>query len=218
MKFPSRTLFAAATLLAVSSVSAATLNWDPGLTPATPSGGAGTWNTNTTANWTSDLVNDVNWTDTTGADTAVFGGTGGAVTLAAGGVTANALTFNVAGYTLGGGSLTLAGATPTITTNADAAISSIITGATGLTKSGSGILTLSGANTYAGGTTVSAGTLRFSAVNNLQGATSVASGATVEFLSPQNGATIANAFTGTGTLRLNLNNATAGNTTVNNIT
>jgi len=39
------------------------------------------------------------------------------------------------------------------------------TGAT-LTKSGSGTLTLSGANTYSGGTTISNGTVQFSALNN----------------------------------------------------
>ncbi|MBU6327381.1 MAG: autotransporter-associated beta strand repeat-containing protein, partial [Verrucomicrobia bacterium] len=60
--------------------------------------------------------------------------------------------------------LTLAG-TPVITVNAlaagkDANISAVLTGTSGLTKSGAGTLTLSAANTYTGSTTVNAGILK----------------------------------------------------------
>ena len=60
--------------------------------------------------------------------------------------------------------LTLAG-TPVITVNAlaagkEATISAVLTGTSGLTKSGAGTLTLSAANTYTGGTTVNAGILK----------------------------------------------------------
>lgn len=60
------------------------------------------------------------------------------------GVNAGSLTFDQTGY--------------------DAVLSTIITGAGAISKSGSAALTLSGANTHAGGTTVSAGTLILSDV------------------------------------------------------
>ena len=70
--------------------------------------------------------------------------------------------------------LILAGTTPTITVNAlgtgkTASISAIIEGTAGLTKAGTGTLTLSGANTYTGTTTVSAGVLRLDSANALPG-------------------------------------------------
>jgi len=66
------------------------------------------------------------------------------------------------GWTVAGGTLNLAGATPTLTVNSggSAKVSSAITGSAGLTKAGSGALTLGGANTYSGDTTVSDGTLQ----------------------------------------------------------
>jgi autotransporter-associated beta strand protein len=74
-------------------------------------------------------------------------------------------TSSAAGWTIGSGNtLTLAGTTPTITVNAlgtdkFAGISAVIAGTAGIIKAGAGTLTLSGANTYTGDTTVSAGTL-----------------------------------------------------------
>jgi len=58
-----------------------------------------------------------------------------------------------------GNTLTLAGSTPKVTVNAlgngqSATISAIVAGSSGLAKSGSGTLVLSGANTFTGGTTV----------------------------------------------------------------
>ena len=78
------------------------------------------------------MSSDVNWTDTTGTATAVFGNTAGTVSVS-GGVTANGLTFNTLGYYLTGGTITLAGVVPTITTNtASATIASIFGGSAGL--------------------------------------------------------------------------------------
>ncbi|MDR2728436.1 MAG: autotransporter-associated beta strand repeat-containing protein, partial [Chitinispirillales bacterium] len=58
----------------------------------------------------------------------------------------------------------------------------VISGAGGLIKQGSGVLTLTGANTYAGATTVSAGTLRYTtAAPQQNGKIIVETGAVLEF-------------------------------------
>lgn len=154
MKLTSKNLFlaAAASLLATTATYAANFDWDPNLTNGVTLGGSGTWDTNTTGNWFNG-TNDVNWTDTTGVDTAIFGGTGtNAVTIAAGGVTTNAVTTSGAtSYTLSGGNLTLAGSLPTITAGIATTINSNIAGTNGLTTAGAGALTLGGTNTFTGG-------------------------------------------------------------------
>ena len=66
--------------------------------------------------------------------------------------TARAITFNGTG---------------TLKTSADLTVTGVISGASGLTKAGSGRLTLTGNNTYAGGTIIHAGTLSVSADANL---------------------------------------------------
>ncbi|HQA39075.1 MAG TPA: autotransporter-associated beta strand repeat-containing protein, partial [Kiritimatiellia bacterium] len=67
----------------------------------------------------------------------------------------------------------------------------------GLTKSGTGTLTVSGANTYTGATTVAAGTLKLGAAQALPDSTPVAlAGGTLDL----NGATVTNALSGSGTL------------------
>ncbi len=66
------------------------------------------------------------------------------------------------------GVLTLAGPSPTITcSNTSDTIGAAIAGVNGLVKAGNGTLTLSGANTYSGGTTLAAGTLAVVAGNGL---------------------------------------------------
>src|SRR5690606_10891062 len=88
-----------------------------------------------------------------GLDDAIFGGTAGTVTVGSP-ITVHNLTFNTAGYALTGGTLTLGGISPTITTNTNAAgvttIGSVISGSAGLAKAGTGSLRLSGANTFSG--------------------------------------------------------------------
>jgi autotransporter-associated beta strand protein len=148
---------------------AATLTWDASGTATTaPTDGAGTWNTSS-VNWNNGTV-DSAWPNTN-ADIAVFGAANGAAgTVTVGTVTANSVTFNAPGsgnYELSTGTITLDGTTPTITAKTNATISAVIAGSVGLKTTGStgAVLTLTGANTYTGTTTVNAGTL------NLGGAT-----------------------------------------------
>ncbi|HWC58458.1 MAG TPA: hypothetical protein VHC44_02100, partial [Verrucomicrobiae bacterium] len=92
--------------LAASVAHADVLTWDPQLTGG--SGGAGTWNLNTTANWWNGSA-DVQWKDNSalGTNGAIFGGTGGTVTLNSS-LSASNLAFYAQDYTLSGsGTLTL---------------------------------------------------------------------------------------------------------------
>ena len=85
--------------------------------------------------------------------TAVRYGAGGStsytVTLA-GLTSVGGLIFQNQAYTLTGGSLNLAGNSPTVTVNANATIASVVTGTNGITTSGNGTLVLSGPSTYTG--------------------------------------------------------------------
>ncbi len=148
----------------------ATLNWDGGDADGSngAGGGSGTWDTDTTANWypgsgTSDVV----WSSAT-LNNAVFGATGGTVSIS-GPVAARSVTFDAAGYTVQSGTLTMTG--PWITTNQDATISSVIAGSAGLVKDGAGTLTLTNANTFTGGATISQGTVQVDANTALSSGT-----------------------------------------------
>ena len=142
-------------------------------------GTLGNWNT-TLTNWDAGAVAHVAWVNANN-DLAVFAGTAGVVTLTAP-VTANALTFNVTGYTVAGTSpniLTFAGGGATITTAAAGAaatttISAIIAGtptgsvltiasngdmsATGGGNAGKGVV-FSGTNTFTANLKVTSGFL-----------------------------------------------------------
>jgi autotransporter-associated beta strand protein len=116
----------------------------------------GNWDS-TSLNWL-NAGNPTNWNNTT-PDAADFGATGvGTVNLNEA-ITAASITFDTAGYTIAGNTLTLGGVSPSITNNASATISSVLAGTAGLTKAGAGTLTLSGINTYTGITTISQGVL-----------------------------------------------------------
>src|SRR5271157_3353647 len=70
--------------------------WDPTGKHNSNGGGSGTWDTGTSTNWWVSGSTDSQWTDTTGVDAAVFGGTAGTVNVSGNNVT-NGLTFNTPG-------------------------------------------------------------------------------------------------------------------------
>jgi fibronectin-binding autotransporter adhesin len=157
------------TLIATAgAIPAQSLAWDPTHNPSSPAGGDGTWTADAITapfNWSNGTA-DVPWN----SGVAVFGGTGGTVTIDATGVSATGLSFTATAYSIGGGSLTLTG--PGIVTVAPpvsgtvlgqsvltATINSAIGGSVGLTKAGSGTLVLTGANSFTGAVTLSGGNL-----------------------------------------------------------
>jgi len=146
------------------------------------------WSTNA-SNWAGGAV----WTN---GNSAVFSGAGGTQTGETVDVSASVsvanLTFLTNGYVIadadGDGALSFAGGGEARVVNAgDSAVVSEAIGGAGFTKSGNGVLLLSGINTFTGNLTVAQGTLRLSkyayAVLGATGAgndTIVASGATLD--------------------------------------
>ncbi|HEX2748212.1 MAG TPA: autotransporter-associated beta strand repeat-containing protein, partial [Verrucomicrobiales bacterium] len=196
-------------LLWAGSASGAPLTWDAnGPAVPNPAGGTGTWDVNTTTNWRDGATNVV-WPALGGTDDdAIFGNNAGIVSIAAGGVTANDLTFNTTGYLIQNDILTLNGVTPTVTagTGVTATIGSVVAGGAGLVKAGNGTLVLTGVNTYTGTTLLSGGTLQLGAGTiqpTINSTYDIGSGATLRIR--HNTATGATAqtwskFTGAGTL------------------
>ncbi len=141
----------------------ASLSWDPN-GAAAGTGGIGAWDT------TNPVFNGgaTTWSNATNAaDTAVFAGTAGTVTVS-GAITAGGLQFDTTGYLITGSTLTF-GTTFTITTSAGTAtVGSILAGSNTLTTAGSGTLVLSNSsNSFTGGINVTAGVLSFTADGNL---------------------------------------------------
>lgn len=101
----------AALTLAITSAPAANLFWDGGSVDiaaagnGASAGGAGTWNT-TTLNWDAGAVPHVAWNNAAN-DTAIFAGTGAAVTVAVP-ITVGGVTLNSAGYTFSGSTIEIA--------------------------------------------------------------------------------------------------------------
>jgi fibronectin-binding autotransporter adhesin len=163
-------LCCAFTLCAVLSSHAASFSWDGTSSGAGAQGGAGTWDSNTTANWW-DGTNNVVWPNSGTNNDAVFSGTASLSVLVSGTVTVNDISI-ARDYKVGAdssGTIILNGATPTITTTGSgnfATIGSIIDGSAGLSKAGTVTLELRGANIYTGDTRVLNGTLLMGSANN----------------------------------------------------
>jgi autotransporter-associated beta strand protein len=97
-----------------------------------------------------------------------------------------------------GGSVVLGAALTTGGSNASTAYAGVISGTGSLTKEGTGTFTLTGANSYSGGTIVNAGTLS-GAAGPLQGAFLVNAAGTLQFDQPTD-ASFAGALSGAGTV------------------
>lgn len=159
----------------------AALFWDGGTTDiagdgdSASAGGTGMWDL-TIKNWDAGAAPHVAWTN---GNDAVFGGTGGTVTLGTS-LSAGNISFTSTGYTLAttSGALTLTGGVTNVTgfnTISDVgglslsgaqtfnvtgglAVSTTISGSATITKSGSGMLGFSGANTgFTGKINITAG-------------------------------------------------------------
>lgn len=141
--------------------------------------GTGTWNASNT-NWGMSPGGPFSYSANTGVN-AIFAGTAGTVTVSSPN-NPNSMKFIVNGYTLSSGTITFNADPCTITTDSgiSATISSELAGSgIGMIKAGAGTLTLSGANTYSGATTISSGTLQLGASNVLPNSSVVLQGGTL---------------------------------------
>lgn len=80
------------------------------------------------------------------------------------------------GFFTGSGNVTLGSATLTVGDATSGSYSGVISGSGGLTKQGSSLLTLTGAHSYTGATTINDGTLRLSSTGRLSDTTAVTVG------------------------------------------
>ena len=142
-------------------------------------GGSGTWQNGTgNDNWTTP-AGDVNAPYADGAF-AIFSALPGTVTVdnSLGQVTASGMQFASSGYVVTGGSVALTGSNAIIrvgdgtaaSASYTATINSVLSSTGALEKTDFGTLILGGANSYAGGTTLTGGTLQISSDTNLGGA------------------------------------------------
>lgn len=143
--------------------------WDPDtLYNNGGTGGSGTWNTSSNS-WDdvplqSGSLNDTAWNNATHAtDIAVFGGNpGGGIVTVAVPISVGGFQFDNSGYTIQGGTITLAapaGFTPTIDTGENTATISSTLNGSAFTKLGTGTLTLAGTSSFTGNVIISDGTL-----------------------------------------------------------
>jgi len=149
------------------------LYWDPdgiascnNIQYGTGLGGSGYWTTAPDMKvwYDPSTCTDIAW-PTSCSYEAVFWGSSGTVHLSAN-ITAQSLTFKTGGYTVENAyTLTLATGEVEVT-SCSATVGSVIAGSSGLTKKGSGTLTLSGVNTYTGTTTIKGGTLMLDGGDN----------------------------------------------------
>jgi fibronectin-binding autotransporter adhesin len=129
-------------------------------------GGPGGWDNLASANWWDGVsAADQAW-NSANNDTAIFWGPTPANISLNSAVTASLLDFRTSGYgIIGAQELTLNGlATVNVVGGANATVSSIIVGSSGLTKTGAGVLLQNNINnTYTGGTFVNRGVLAITA-------------------------------------------------------
>jgi autotransporter-associated beta strand protein len=137
------------TLTLVSSGGPSILYFDP--SGASGTGGSGNWD-NSASVWSSVAGGSASLSTYVATVPIVFDGTAGNVTVAAGGVSVSGgtLSINSAGYVFSGGAISLSTATAlSAGYTGSSTIAANLVGS-GLTKSGSGTLVLTGNNTFAG--------------------------------------------------------------------
>lgn len=196
-------LAVAATLIAASHIQAATGTWNST---------SGTWDA-TGTNWTG--VTGTPWDGANGpTNIANFTATSGSATVS-GTVFANQINNTAASgnFTINGGTITLSGTSPSISVNATPTLSitSTLAGTAGLTKFGSGNLTLSGPNSFTGTLGISAGTVSVSSIGNSGVVSAAGAGSTIN-LGNSNTANTALIYNGTGDTSnktINLNGRTS---------
>ena len=125
------------------------------------------WDNGTTAKWSSVSGGPYTSVWTNGND-AVFEGTGAQVGIAATGANAHNINFTVNSYQISANTLTLSGSAPTITVgnSLSTKITSAISGSSGLTKAGAGVLDVEGTPSWTGGTFIKEGTLAIGTSND----------------------------------------------------
>ena len=133
-----------------SAAGAPLLNWDPGATGTSTAGGTGVWNTTSAFWYNSTTASDAGWVT---SDDAAFGGTAGGTVTLSGSISAADVIFNTSGYTITGSTLALTAGTINAVQNAT--IGSALSGSAGVTKLGTGTLTLtSSLNSFTGGLSI----------------------------------------------------------------
>jgi fibronectin-binding autotransporter adhesin len=154
--------------LVVNGAGAPAQFWDGSNTvfDGTVHGGTGTWDNFTTNFTNAGVTVNQSWQN----GTAIFSAAGGTVTLGDN-ILFQGMQFTISGYTIvGAGAFALqpTGTAP-ITTDpgVTATIAAPIVGTGGLNKTGLGELTLTGTNTYSGGTTITLGILNVASDTNL---------------------------------------------------
>ena len=142
------------TLGFLASVQATNLNYDGGVS------GSGSWTNGGFGGW-KDGITTTNWNNAT-PDAAMFTGNTPTSVSVDGGVTVGNISVSSGTYTIGGsGTLTLSSTTWSVASGLTNTVDAALAGTTGLIKTGSGILLMSGTNkNYTGITVINGGAIQ----------------------------------------------------------
>ncbi|MDZ7616012.1 MAG: autotransporter-associated beta strand repeat-containing protein, partial [Patescibacteria group bacterium] len=116
-----------------------------------------TWDNGSTQNWGTVPGGPYTTSAWISGSDAHFEGTGGTVTASGTIASVNAISFDVLGYTLTGGTVTLTGDAVVSSAGGSTTIESVLAGSSGFTKTGSGEIILRAVSTYTGDTVIGQG-------------------------------------------------------------